>query len=99
MVTAYWTVAGITFLIILSAFLRDRATRKVSLKAWAFIAIATLLWPVTLPFIISSKLRADQAKQTVGKDQTNQAKDQVSQVKEQQTSLLTTLQAAPAGDS
>lgn len=63
MAIAYWTVAGITFSIILSAFLRDHATPKVSLKAWAFIGTATLLWPVTLPFIISSKLRAASARQ------------------------------------
>ena len=32
-------------------------------KAWAFIAIATLLWPITLPFIISSKIRTARAYQ------------------------------------
>lgn len=57
MAIAYWTVAGITFSIILSAFLRDDSTRKISAKAWVFITTATVLWPVTLPFIISSKLR------------------------------------------
>ncbi len=63
MATAYWTVATITFAVILSAFLRDQATRKISGKAWAFIAIATLLWPITLPFIISSKIRTTKARQ------------------------------------
>ena len=86
MAIAYWTVAGITFSIILGAFLRDKATRKVSLKAWVFIAIATLLWPVTLPFIISSKLRAAQAKRAATQEAQN-------------GTLLTTLQTAPAGDS
>lgn len=87
MAIAYWTVAGITFSIILSAFLRDKATRKVSLKAWIFIAVATLLWPVTLPFIISSKLRAAQARRIA-----------VQEAKKD-NSLLTKLQTAPAGDS
>ncbi len=61
MATAYWTVATITFAIILSAFLRDQAARKANGKAWAFIAIATLLWPITLPFISSSKIRTAKA--------------------------------------
>lgn len=52
-----------TFAIILNAFLRDQATRKISGKAWVFIAIATLLWPITLPFIISSKLRTAKSRQ------------------------------------
>ena len=63
MAIAYWTVATITFAIILSAFLRDQATRKINGKAWTFIAIATLLWPITLPFIISSKIRTAKARQ------------------------------------
>ena len=71
MAIAYWTVAGITFSIILSAFLRDHATPKISLKAWAFIATATLLWPVTLPFIISSKLRAANAQQQANAEERN----------------------------
>lgn len=81
MAIAYWTIAGLTFSIILSAFLKDKATRKVSLKAWAFISIATLIWPVTLPFIISSKLRVAKAeKEAAQKD----------------AKLLTKLQTAPA---
>lgn len=83
MAIAYWTVAGITFSIILSAFLRDQATRKMSLKAWTFIAVATLLWPVTLPFIVSSKLRVAKAKR-------------LSKHKAQkEDKLLTKLQTAP----
>ena len=88
MAIAYWTIAGITFSIILSAFLRDRTARKVSLKAWTFIAIATLLWPITLPFIISSKLRAAQAKRKA--DQA--AKKNADPQKEH----LTKLKTAPA---
>lgn len=63
MAIAYWTVAGITFSIILRAFLRDRDTRKVSVRAWVFIGTATLLWPITLPFIINSKRRAAKFRQ------------------------------------
>ncbi|MEM6449158.1 MAG: hypothetical protein AAF703_02480 [Cyanobacteria bacterium P01_D01_bin.105] len=103
MAIAYWTVAGITFSIILSAFLRDRAARKASLKAWAFIAVATLLWPVTLPFIISSKLRNAQARRSPSNDcqsQDCQSEDCQSQARKKDTSLMTMLQTAPAaGDS
>jgi len=87
MAIAYWTVAGLTFSVILSAFLKDQATRKISLRAWSFIAIATLIWPVTLPFIISSKLRAAQAKQAA------------KQAAQKDANMLTQLQTAPAGDS
>ena len=68
MAIAYWTVAGITFSLIISAFLRDHATPKISIKAWAFMGTATLLWPVTLPFIISSKLRAAEARANTEKE-------------------------------
>jgi hypothetical protein len=65
MVTAYWIVASITFLIILNAFLKDGATQKASVQAFVFISMATLLWPITLPFIVSSKLRRARAYQQV----------------------------------
>ena len=58
MVITYWTVASVTFAMILQAFFADRQVSKLNLQAWIFIATATLLWPITLPFIISSKLRA-----------------------------------------
>ncbi len=57
MAIAYWTGTGITFCLILSAFLKDGASRKVNTKAFIFIGTATLLWPVTLPFILRSKWR------------------------------------------
>ncbi|MFK8185135.1 MAG: hypothetical protein AB8B99_17320 [Phormidesmis sp.] len=60
-----------------------------SLKAWTFIAVATLLWPITLPFIVSSKLRAAQAKRIAKK-----------QKAQKDANLLTKLQTAPiTGDS
>ena len=71
MAIAYWTVAGITFSIILSAFSRDRATQKFSAKAWVFIGTATLIWPVTLPFIIASKLRAAKAQRQANVEEEN----------------------------
>jgi hypothetical protein len=57
MAIAYWTVAAITLVIILSAFLKDRTPQKASTKAFIFIGIATFLWPVTLPSILKSKWR------------------------------------------
>jgi hypothetical protein len=65
MAIAYWTVAGITFSIILSAFLKDGTSHKMSPQALVFMGAATLLWPITLPFIVSSKLRAAKARHQV----------------------------------
>jgi hypothetical protein len=62
----YLPVAGITFSIILRAFLSDLDTQKVSAKAWVFMGTATLLWPITLPFIISRKLRTAKSCQPLG---------------------------------
>jgi hypothetical protein len=62
MAIAYWTVAGITFSIILRAFLKDGTPNKINLQALVFIGTATVLWPMTLPFIVSSKLRAAKAR-------------------------------------
>ncbi|MGC1308870.1 MAG: hypothetical protein WA885_16710 [Phormidesmis sp.] len=63
MAIAYCIIASITCIVVLSAFFKDKETNKLSLRAWIFIAITTLLWPITLPFIISSKLRAAKARQ------------------------------------
>lgn len=63
MILTYWIAAGATATLIIQAFLKDGAVSKVSLEAWTFITVATLLWPITLPFIISSKLRATSARQ------------------------------------
>jgi len=58
MVTAYWSVFSATLAIVISAFLKDRNVSKFSLNDWAFILIAALLWPITLPFIFSSKVKS-----------------------------------------
>ncbi|MEL6815344.1 MAG: hypothetical protein AAFP03_11090 [Cyanobacteria bacterium J06598_3] len=55
MAIAYWTVAGVTFAIVVFAFLSDFEANKRDLKSFAFIAAATLLWPITLPFILRQK--------------------------------------------
>lgn len=52
----YWLPATVTFLIALSAFFRDKAASKTSVLNWAFVIVAGLLWPVTLPFIVWKKL-------------------------------------------
>ncbi|MEL6937716.1 MAG: hypothetical protein AAFO84_00820 [Cyanobacteria bacterium J06598_1] len=53
-----------TFATVLQAFLKDTETPKNSTRAWVFILVAALIWPITLPFIISSKLRASEKKLT-----------------------------------
>lgn len=58
MILTYWIAASATATLIVQAFLKDSTASKVSVEAWVFVMVATLLWPVTLPFIISSKLRA-----------------------------------------
>ncbi|MEO0647321.1 MAG: hypothetical protein AAFZ17_14385 [Cyanobacteria bacterium J06650_10] len=61
MVIAYCTVFCLTLSTVLSAFLKD-ADATGGIEAWLFIFLAATLWPITLPFIISSKLRAHQTK-------------------------------------
>ena len=58
MILAYWIAASATATLIIQAFFKDSTASKVSVEAWVFVTVATLLWPITLPFIISSKLRA-----------------------------------------
>ncbi len=67
MATAYWTVAAVTFSIVLVSFLQDRKASKTSADAWIFIAIATLLWPITLPSILNSKLHTAKTRQPAKK--------------------------------
>ena len=57
MAIAYWTSAGITFALVLQAFLNDPTANKLDVSAWAFISLAALLWPITLPFVVRSKLK------------------------------------------
>ena len=61
MIFIYWIAASATATVIVQAFLKDDKVSKANLEAWTFIVIATLLWPITLPFIVSSKLRATSA--------------------------------------
>lgn len=63
MILIYWIAASATATLIVQAFLKDGTASKTSLEAWTFIAVATLIWPITLPFVISSKLRAASAYQ------------------------------------
>lgn len=57
MAIGYWTFAGVTFAFVLTAFLNDTKANKLDVKAWLFILVATLLWPMTLPCVIRSKLK------------------------------------------
>jgi len=71
MATGYWIGTGVTFFIVLNAFIKDTTAKKTSIQAWTFISTAALLWPITLPFILSSKLRMAKVRQqanTVGSD-------------------------------
>ncbi|PZO16614.1 MAG: hypothetical protein DCF25_12195 [Leptolyngbya foveolarum] len=63
MILTYWIAASATATLTIRAFLKDSTASKVSVEAWAFVTVATLLWPITLPCIISSKLRAAAAYQ------------------------------------
>jgi hypothetical protein len=56
MAIAYWTLASLTLTLTLSAFLKDSDAPKNSATHWLFIAVVTLLWPVTLPTILGRKV-------------------------------------------
>jgi len=58
MAIAYCTIFSITLSVVLSALFKDHSADKRSLSTWLFVGITALIWPITLPFIISSKLRA-----------------------------------------
>ncbi len=58
MAIGYWTFVSITFALVLQAFLNDVAANKRDTEAWLFISIASLLWPITLPFVIRSKFKS-----------------------------------------
>ena len=62
MAIAYATIFTLTFAVVLNAFLKDRSTAKSSLKAWLFVLVAALIWPITLPIILRSKLRMEKLK-------------------------------------
>ena len=63
MVIAYCIFAGITFTIVIRAFLKDRDAQA-DATALIFIAAATILWPITLPFILRKKFQANVHPQT-----------------------------------
>lgn len=63
MATAYSTLAGITFVIVISAFLSDRDADKRDPSSYIFVAVATLLWPITLPSILRKKYLTLKARQ------------------------------------
>jgi hypothetical protein len=58
--TLYFTGALVVSSIILNAFLKDDSTPKTHISSWIVIALATLAWPVVLPFIIRKKLRREE---------------------------------------
>lgn len=58
MLIAYLTFSGLTLATVLKAFLKDRHAPKTEATAWIFIFVTAAIWPITLPFIISSKVRA-----------------------------------------
>jgi hypothetical protein len=43
--------------ILLNTFLKDKTTSKTEIASWVTLAIATILWPVTLPTVIRKKLQ------------------------------------------
>ena len=74
MVIGYCIFAGITFAIVLQAFLSDFKANKFDTKAWIFILVASLLWPITLPFIIRSKLKNTAQSHTSNQDKASPLK-------------------------
>ncbi|NJK47134.1 hypothetical protein HC931_02005 [Candidatus Gracilibacteria bacterium] len=42
--------------ILLNAFLNDKTTPKTHWQSWMCLIIATIIWPIVLPFIIRKKL-------------------------------------------
>lgn len=101
MATAYWTLAGITLAIIVFAFLSDREADKRDLKSFAFIAAATLLWPITLPFILHQKYLTVKARQQARKKAKiiSQLQQQLAHDNEPAV-MMSTFQGTPAtGDS
>jgi len=57
MLIAYSAMFSLTLAVVLNAFLKDQTTPKSDLNIWIFVLVTALIWPVTLPFIIRSKLR------------------------------------------
>jgi hypothetical protein len=51
----YLTGALAIFLFLLQAFLNDKTTPKTDLISWYCLLIATAIWPLILPSMISKK--------------------------------------------
>ncbi|MGB3571517.1 MAG: hypothetical protein WBA01_05700 [Phormidesmis sp.] len=73
MAIAYCTIFGVTLSIVLSALFKDHSADRRSLSTWLFVGVTALIWPITLPFIISSKLRAYRSRSQNHQRQTRQA--------------------------
>ena len=56
MLLYYSIPAGLVLIITLSAYWRDQTIPKTRPFDWFFIAVTTLLWPLTAPFIVWKKL-------------------------------------------
>ncbi|NEQ34603.1 MAG: hypothetical protein F6K04_27145 [Leptolyngbya sp. SIO4C5] len=55
LVKFYFLFAAIALFPLLQAFFKDSSTPKEDWDTWLFIALASLLWPFTLPSILSKK--------------------------------------------
>ena len=59
--TLYFTGAALVFGLLLNAFLKDDTTPKTHAASWIVLAIATVFWPVTLPFMVRKKLQKEES--------------------------------------
>jgi hypothetical protein len=57
--TLYFTGATLVFGLLLNAFLKDDTTPKTHIASWVVLAIATVFWPLTLPFMIRKRLQKE----------------------------------------
>lgn len=57
MIMVYIAGTILTAGILLNTFLKDKTTSKTEIASWVTLAIATILWPVTLPTVIRKKLQ------------------------------------------
>ncbi len=60
----YLAGVGFTVAILLNAFLKDASTPKTDILSWLLIVVSSLLWFVSLPFILRKKWLAKQAAAT-----------------------------------
>ncbi|MEO0535997.1 MAG: hypothetical protein AAF215_19240 [Cyanobacteria bacterium P01_A01_bin.123] len=55
-VIPYVSVAIVLLLFTLRVFLADKMTPKTHLNSWGFLIEISVLWPLTLPFILRKRL-------------------------------------------